>query len=115
MSKLAEFNFDLIHNLALQITLMPFYNILESTKAIMTMTMLPFFLINSLFMPLKSPLLNPVFGMPNLKIAPLWNNGGVNTRLRKMLTHIGEKQTPLLSQKMTSYEEISYKDIMTIH
>jgi hypothetical protein len=94
---------------------MPFPNILESTRVIMIMMMLLFFLINSLFMPLKFPPLKPMFGMPSLKIIPLWNNRGVNTRLRKMLTHIGGKQTPLSSQKITNYKEISYEDIMTTH
>jgi hypothetical protein len=94
---------------------MPFLDILVSTRVIMTMTMSPSFPINSLFMPLKSPLSNHMFGMPNLKIIPLWNNGGVNTRLRKMPTHIGGKQMPPPFQKITNYKEISYEDIMTTH
>ena len=115
MSKLAELNFDLIYKPGATNhadTLSCHSNIDKGNNDNDNVTVLP----DKRFVhTIESLLLKPMFGIPNLKIIPLWNNRGVNTRLRKIPMHIGRKQMPLLSQKMTNYEEISYTDIITTH
>jgi RNase H-like domain found in reverse transcriptase/Reverse transcriptase (RNA-dependent DNA polymerase) len=116
MSKLAEFNFDLIHkpgtaNHADALSWHPGINKGDNDNDNVTVLPDKLFVHAIEISSLESRVWDAQ--LENRALMEQW--GGVNTRLRKILTHIGGKQMPLSSQKMTNYEEISYEDIMTIH